>query len=47
MFLSLLQNLASLLYKAAADSGYVDPQKIEEILGVPNTNSAATENISG
>ena len=44
---SLLQNLASLLYKAAADGGYIDPHKVQEILGVSNTSSAADETITG
>ena len=28
------QSLASLLYEAAAECGYVNPNKVEEILGV-------------
>ena len=44
---SLLQHLADILYKAAADSGDVDPYKVENILGVRNTNSAAEDDISG
>ena len=44
---SLLQKLAGLLYKAAADGGYVDPHKVAEILGVPNTRSEVQDNISG
>ena len=44
---SLLQNLADLLYKAAAEGGYLDLHKVAEILGVPNTSSAADNTISG
>ena len=47
IFFFLLQKLASILYKAAADGGYLDPRKVEEILGVSNTNSAADETITG
>ena len=46
VFLSLLQYLADLLYKAAADGGYVDPHKVAEILGMQNT-SCADNTISG
>ena len=28
------QNLADLLFEAAKDCGYVDPKKVQEILGV-------------
>ena len=44
---SLLQKLTDLLYKAAAEGGYVDPHKVEEILSVPNTRSEVQDNISG
>ena len=47
VFLSWLQKLAGLLYKAAADDGYVDPYKVEQILGVRFTSSAPDETITG
>ena len=31
----MLQELAALLYKAARDGSYVDPGKVQEILGIP------------
>ena len=42
-----LQHLGDLLYRAATDGGYVDPHKVAEILGVPNTRSEVLDNISG
>ena len=46
------QRLASLLYAAAADGGYVDPVKVHDILGVPipkvdEKGRSTTEDISG
>ena len=43
------QSLARLLYKAAREGGYVDPRKIEEILGVSqkslNNTASRTGNV--
>ena len=40
-FLS-IKVLAHILYNAAEEGGYVDPYKVEEILGVPNPKKASS-----
>ena len=47
IFFFVLQHLADILYQAAAEGGYIDPHKVQDILGVPNTDCAADETISG
>ena len=44
---SLLQNLADILLKGAADGGYVNPHKVRDILCVTDTNRAVDEVLSG
>ena len=37
----LFQKLAKLLFEAASDCSYVDPQKIEEVLGISQDKTRA------
>ena len=34
IFCDIIQDFAALLYEAAKDEGYIDPSKVEEILGI-------------
>ena len=36
------QQLAEILFGAAKEEGFVDPQKIEKILGIPNPQKSVT-----
>ena len=36
---NVFQDLADILYRAAEDGSHADPQKVEQILGVPRTGS--------
>ena len=42
MFFLLIKILANILYTAADEGGYVDPHKVEKILGVPHPKKAST-----
>ena len=46
-YLMFSKNLARLLFQAATDGGYVDPSKIEEILGVSSRSLNNTPSEEG
>ena len=43
ILLSFAQNLAELLYKAAEETGNVNPTKVKEILGISLTDGETTD----